>query len=447
MKKVFILFSLLLTLLPAFAQTEENIPNRILVTNQIGGYTGFKIDNIDKVSFAKVDGEVLANITIDQVVSTDTLIVSIDRTPECMYYKLAVIPQVTANQLTNELSAIRYINSLPSGQVPVLYQDFDQGLLTGIELNANSDYSIFTIGVDRFGVEAGVARAEFSTPAPPIVGNPHVDAEIVETTLDSFTLYFTPNEDVYVYYLCAGEKGTMQSQYEMWGPMFGFSNFAEMIKMWGEPRYEAAEVSWTQMNPNTEYEVFIAMEDANGNFAPVEVVEVSTLALGGPGEASVDIEVVDFSLTDWYGEMEPTLTVSFTPNDQASCYRTKCVNADYYAENKDAVIADLCSDPWMPTSYWFNYGPAVFDYKVTLGTEVVVLAAAKNVNNEWGPVNEVYYTTPDELEGYEPAEAPAKVKIQSRVKGSSAQAQSANVFGKGVMPALKAPAKLELRAR
>ena len=60
--------------------------------------------------------------------------------------------------MPNDLSAISYINSMPSSMVPVLYEDFDNGLLSGITLQADSDYAIMTVGFDNYGVEAGVFR-------------------------------------------------------------------------------------------------------------------------------------------------------------------------------------------------------------------------------------------------------------------------------------------------
>ena len=135
MKKIAILLAAVLTASAGYAQqTEETTPNRILVTNTAGNYTGYVIDYLSDISFARVDGEVLANIEIDEVNLTE-MTLSITRTPECFSYKLAVLPQVTANRLTDDVSAIKYINSLPSGQVPVLYEDYDKGTLSGIELN------------------------------------------------------------------------------------------------------------------------------------------------------------------------------------------------------------------------------------------------------------------------------------------------------------------------
>lgn len=438
-KTATILAAALMTASAAFAQTEE-APNRILVTNTTGGYTGFVIDYTDNISFARVDGEVLANVVIDEV-GLETMTLTVTRTPECRYYKLAVIPDVTANQLTDDATAIRYINSLPSDMVALLDQDFTEGTLSGIELNPESDYTIFTIGIDRYGCEAGVARTSFTTPAPEILGDPHVDAEVVDSTLRSFTVKFTPNKDVQSYWILAGEKGTMQDQYEMFGPMFGFSNFSDMIRMWGIQCFEEYEYTWTDMVPGTEYEVFVAMTDFNGYFAPYETYLASTAALGGHGVAAVEIDVKGYSLEDWYGEMRPTLTVSYTPNDQASCYRMSIFPAATYDENPEACNADLCSDPWMPVTGWFQYEPVSYDYDIEPGTSIVIAAAGKNIDGEWGEVNTVRYTTPDSLEGYDPQPAEAPSFRPRQAKGT------ATAMRPGVLPqlgSLKAPKALKM---
>lgn len=439
MKKIALMLASVLTAFSGFAQTEE-APNRILVTNTTGNYTGYVIDYLDNINFARVDGEVLAKVEITEV-GLETINLSVTRTEDCSYYKLCVLPRVTADQLRDDVNAIRYINSLPSDMVPVLFEDFPNGVLSGYTLNPESDYSLYTVGIDRYGVEAGVFRADFSTPAPEIVGNPHVEAELVSATQDSFTISFTPNEDVQSYWLCAGEKGTMQQQYEMFAPMFGFSNFSEMIKMWGIEYQEPRENTWTQMAPNTEYEVFIAMTDANGNFAPYEVFECSTVSLGGHGEASVDIELAGYTLEEWEGEMKPSQYIEFTPNDQASCYRMDVYLAEVYDENKEAIQAELCSDPFMPMAYWFYYEPITGEYQIDPSTECVAIAAAKNIDGEWGPVNELRFTTPEECEGYVAPAAPSRKGVMPRI---SAVRKDAII--KGQLPTVPAQkAKISIR--
>lgn len=389
----------LLTVSAAFAQGQEANPNRVIVTDKGGVSKGFVIDYIEDMSFARVDGEVLAKVTVDQVGLT-TMRLTIKMTPECKSYKLAVLPQATSNQLGNDANAIRYINSLPASNVPVLDEDFNNGELSGIELNADSKYSIITIGIDKYGIEAGVFRADFETPAPPIVGNPSVDVKVLDTTLDSFTLEFTPNKDVRSYWTVAGEKGTMQEQYEQFAPMFGFSNFNEMIKMWGIERSGTTSNTWSDMAPNGEYEVFIAMTDANGNFAPYQVFDVSTLSLGGKGEAEVAISLVSFTATDWDGKMLPTQAIKYSPNDQAACYRFGLYDAAVYDSSKKDIQEDLCSDPEMNVAYWFQYFEGVSEYQVDVNKEYVAIAAAKNIDGKWGKITELRFKTPATCPGY-----------------------------------------------
>lgn len=432
MKKTAMIFAAaIMSASAAFAQTEE-APNRILVTNTAGNYTGFVIDYTDAINFARVDGDVLANVVIDEV-NLETMTLTVTRTPECYRYKLVVIPEVTAKQLTDDVNAIRYINSLPSDMVALLDQDFDHGTLSGIELNPESSYTIFTVGIDRYGVEAGVARAEFQTPAPEIIGDPHVDVEVVGSTQKSFTVKFTPNADVQSYWILAGEKGTMQSQYESFGPMFGFSNFSDMIRMWGIQCIGDYEYTWTEMSPNTEYDVFVAMTDFNGYFAPYEVYSASTSPLGGHGVAAVEISVGGYSLEDWDGAMKPTLTVSYVPNSEASCYRMNVFSAEDYDADPEGCDAYLCSEPPMPSMVgWFQYDPVSYEYPVEPGTSIVIAAAAKNIDGEWGGLNVVRYTTPATLEGYDPQPAAIPSFRPRQVKGIAPSLRQ------GVVPRLSA---------
>lgn len=429
MKRLNFLLATLLSVTCGLAYA-DNTPNRLLVTNTDGNYNGFVIDHLDAINFARVDGEVLAKVTINEIY-TDSLRVTVTRTPDCDHYKLAVLPKVTANQLNDDVTAIRYISSLSPSEVPVLWEDFDNGLLSGIELSYDTEYSLITIGIDRFGVESGVNRADFKTPAPELAGNPRVEATLVENGLYSYTVKFVPNEDVQSYWCCSGEKGVMQQQYEMFAPMFGFSNFNEMIQMWGLESKGETVKTWDDSAPSTEYEIFIAMTDKEGNFAECQVFECSTMVLGGHGEAKVDIELGNYELSEWDGEMLPTMSIQFYPNEDSACYRYGVYKAEECDADPATYNDQLCSDPWMPTAYWFFYEPMESDFQINPSTECVVIGAGRNLDKEWGEVTVLRFTTPATCDGMAEAQRPALRDITPRITPKRRE-----ILQKGMAPAL-----------
>ena len=246
----------------------------------------------------------------------------------------------------------------------------------------------------------------------------------------------------------AGEKGSLQSQYEMFAPMMGFTSFTQMVMSWGYECAGAETKEWTGMAPNTEYEVFYVAIDENGTPAECKCLEVSTISLGGEGEALVEITPGDYMYTDWGGEMKPSQFFTFTPNDQASCYRFSVIAAQNYDADPEGYKSDLCSDPFMPTAYWFFYEPMTTDFQIDPLTEVVAIAAAKNSLGEWGAVNELRYTTPEEPEG-DYLEAPARKatgKISGRLNPAKANGAFSHTPGYApVMPKNAKNAKIQLR--
>lgn len=428
--------------LPAFAQQEE-APNRLILQNSIGNVSGYVLDRIDNISFARVEGEAKAEIEIFSA-DTDMINLAVTKNEYCTSYKLSVVPAVVANSY-NDLTLITYIDR--DSSTPVFYDDYTNAELTGIELNPGSDYVLVTIGIDRYGVEDGVVRAPFSTPAAAIVGNPQITTEVVDQQERSFSIKFTPNEDVSEYYCVADEAGTMQQTYEMFGPMFGFSSFTDMIIAWGLTHTGEEVITWNGMNPNTEYDVFYVALDQNGNPAPYQYITTSTSSKGGEGEAWVDIELGEYIYNDWGDEMLPSQFLTFTPNDQSSCYRFGVYLADTYDQKTEEIKADLCSDPEQPMVYWFFYEPMTTDFQINPNTECVAIAAAKNVNGEWGQVNEFRFTTADKPEGdptgAKAARTPANGNVKSRVLKMTNKATFNHTPGK--CPVMGKPAKIQLR--
>ena len=440
MKKFTILLALLAFFIPAFSQSEGD-PNRLFLKNTIGNTTGYVLDRVSEISFAKVDGEVKANAEI-YAVECDMLKLSVMRTEACNGFKIDIIPANIAN-VYDDLTVITYIDR---GNPGVYYEDFTNAELTGIDLKPGTDYVLITIGIDGYGIEDGVVRVPFTTPKPALIGNPEITAEIVDRQLDSFSVKFTPNDDVSSYYCVAGEKGVMMSQFEFFGPMMQLSSFTDLIMKWGLERQGETIAEWKDMAPNTDFEVFYVALDANGTPADYKVMEVSTLALGGDGESKVDIEILEYEYAEWNGEMKPSQYIGFTPNDQTSCYRIGVYKAGNYDSNRDEILKELKTDPSMPTAYWFFYDPLVTDYQIDPNTEVVAIAAGKNGNGEWGEVTEVRFTTPEKAEGNpEMSEKPVSGTSDIKTRLICKKQTNAINHTPGKIPALHKTNKIQLR--
>lgn len=420
MKKIFV--TLLSAIIGLGAMAQEVEPNRLLIYDKQQNAKGFNLENVDYMEFKTVEGEVAADVEVLDV-TLEALTVKITRSEACQAFKIACVPAV---QIANAQDAA-LVSVIERDASSFYYQDFEAAELTGVEFKPNTEYAILTLGYDIYGVGCEVRRADFTTPTLPVVGNPEVTVEEVEVLKDSFTLKFTPNDDVSKFSVVAGEKGSMQSQYEMFAPMFGFANFGEMIASWGVEFTEAGEFTWSDMAPATEYEVFIQTWDVNGTMADeYAVYNVTTSALGGEGVAQVTITLDKYELADWGGEMQPSQYITFTPNDQSSAYRFQVYTAENYDPEADAIKSELCSEPPMPMTGWFFYDPITTDFQINPNTECVVIAAAKNVKGEWGPVAEVRFTTPNEAA--DPNVAPSTVIKQRKPKA---------VNKLGVIPVIK----------
>lgn len=439
MKKLSILIASLALAIPAFSQNEE-APNRLILTDAIGNYHGYVLDRVKDLTFARIDGEVKADVKIIES-GLEELTVSVIKTPSCYSYILDIIPANTANQY-DDLTIISYLGRYEHTRY---YDDYPQATLSGIELEPATDYVLVTVGYDGYGIADGVSRAPFSTPKPEIAGSPEVKAEVVDTQLKSFSVKFTPNDDVLAYYCVAGEKGTLEEQFQMFGPMMGLSSMADLIMSWGLERTGEQTVTWNDMSPNTEYEVYYLALDVNGNPDDYNILELSTLALGGEGEAKVDIKIGDYEYADWGGEMKPSQYITFTPNDQASCYRFGVYTAEIYDGSTEEIKDELRSDPPMPMAYWFFYDAMTTDFQIDPNTECVAIGAAKNVNGEWGEITEVRFTTPAKAEG-DPGVAGKPVSNSKDVKTRMAAKKSIKSFDftPGKVPAIRKQRKLQL---
>lgn len=400
MKKIFTIFMAMIMTILAFAQ--EN-PNRMLVVRPNGSYGAYNLDNVQELQFATIDGPVACYINYDSCTETSVSF-SLELSLECDKYLINVYPAVIARQLVkNPSGAAEYMKMTGS---PEDSRDGDGITLSGLELTPGGEYAIVTLGFDQLGCEGDVTMAEFYVPTQPLVGNPQVTTTVTGTTLNSITAKFVANSDVKGFAAVMSEKGVLEDQYDMFAGMMGFSCMGDMIKSWGVnyPGNSTQSYTWSDLTPNTEFEIYVQAWDVNGTYLPVQKVLVSTDSQGGDGASVITIKPGDYVMADWYGEQLPSQFFSFTPNDQTWCYRIGVYLESNYVGNEEAIKKELCSDPEMPMAYWFLYEPITTDYQINPDTSVVVIAAGKNAKGEWGEMSELRYTTPATVGG---AKAPA----------------------------------------
>lgn len=434
-------------MMPAFAQVADPEPvadpNRIIVDKGNFNYQGFVIDRVENIHFVHVDGPVAAYIDIEEV-AYDHLSVSISRSDACQNYLLCVMPYPIASLLTDDALMANYVADTNRSGAITLSENFDRGTLSGIELNPGSDYMLVTVGLDSYGVPSDVERAEFSTPRLPVSGNPEVQLTFTNITQRTATFTATPNGDCSTYYYVLFGKGEMEAQYQQFASMFGFSSRGEMIMKWGSEHSGVTEYTYKDIEPNTDYEIYVQPLDKDGHMGDLQCFGFTTSGMGGSGAAYVEIQLGDYRLTDWGSgdkpEMLPSQFVKFIPNDQSAKYRFGVYLAKTYDENPEAVKQDVCSEPPMPNmANWFFFEPMETDYQINPDTEAVVLAAAKNIDGEWGEINIIRFTTPHEAA---PAKAPRYVGSQ-RFPINNVAKGAAIMAGEG-RPMILRPAGIQL---
>lgn len=391
--------SLLLFALIAIAGMAQTNPNRLIVVDKNGGYEGYVINRLDSIVFRTVSGEVKANVDFlgyeKNAQGNDVVKCNVTRTAACNGFKILVHPKSVIDQYKNDDALARYVDK---NVQDTYYQDFANAELTGFdfELQANTAYSIVTVGIDEYGIASDVSRTDFTTPAANVVGNPSVTWEVIENTKNSFKLEVVPNADCAGYYVCRFDKGTAEEQFNTFGAWFGFANMGDMIKSWSRQKYTTQEVhEWTDCSPSTAYEVYILPVDVNDEYGSMVIAEVTTAGQGGTGTAEVTITIGDFGYElDDNGTKMYWQKVTYTPNDQTLLFRDMVITKEAYDNEfgDEGILNYLKEDK--PYVGWDHYTTDEAQWNAEPNTDYIAFAIAKNANEEWGPLARKEFHTP-----------------------------------------------------
>ena len=152
-------------MIQAFAQQAN--PNRVLVVDTDGDYQSFVIEYEDEAIFKTIEGEVIADVEIYEVQTTE-MMVTIMRSPACVSYSLGILPAAVADGMS-DLGVVKYVEV---DNPQRYYQDFitdpndpeTAARIEGIDLEGNTEYAVLTVGYDEWGIASGVGRFPFKTP-------------------------------------------------------------------------------------------------------------------------------------------------------------------------------------------------------------------------------------------------------------------------------------------
>lgn len=435
MKKQILALALAFGAMTGYAQTN---PERIIIHKKDNTYAAFLAERVDSITFPTIEGEVKASVEVlsyeQNAGEDDLLTLKVTRTPECYTFKLDVLPKSRADALADEVQAAYYLDSYNE---TTYNSDFTSGQVQGLNLVPDATYVVMTLGFDKYGAACSVSRAEFTTPKKALEGNPQVSVEIANLGTDHFTVNCTPNDDTYDYAIFCSTTGSLEQQFQMFGPMFGFANLGDMIWGWGAKSgvdFTNDSFDYTGMTPGTDYEVFVIPRDANETLGEYTVTNVTTQKLGGEGTAGVSVLAGSYTYDE--ASQTYTQTVNFTPNDQTAAWRYNVALAANYDTDPEGYKSEIPvdEDPMFPMVGWYNYGTQSYGFEIQPSTEYVVLTAGKNANGEWSPVEEFRFTTPATAENA-PASAPRlKLNATGAVKPAAALGSAGKTFQPGRFP-------------
>ena len=421
-KKILSTLALSLAMLTASAQSQ---PNRLIVHQKSGGFTSYRLGSVDSLSFYNVEGEVRADVKINDYKTGDTgdtLWVAVTKTPACSSYRIDVLPSVRVNAYSDDVIA-SYFNQQKGATA--FYDDFTNAQLTGFSTKFEPDtkYTVFTLGYDQLGTPCEVSRAEIETPVGDIVGNPQVACTVTKADYQALTFSFEPNEDVSSYYFTIFPEGEGEKQFEQWGPMFGFANMSAMIKQFSGYAYEGEmEHTINSLNPGTDYELYILPLDAEGNNGKLQITKCKTKAMGGEGKSVMTITVGEFAD---HGENGCAQTVTYTPNDQTNLHRDIIVDKAKFLDKNgtwkgdESKVIEYLQAPNPMDPNWDQYGEDVATWGVDANTTYIAYSIGQNAKGEWGELAKKEFTTP--AAAYAPAYAPATSTVMKRVAPAQAK--------------------------
>lgn len=351
-----------------------NSTNRIYVAATLNDQTVTSIT--EDFMTGILGGEGTASVeTVVSNIQRNSVDITMTPNDQSAYYYYIVFEDAQFEQMQyTEDSVISYLELED-------FKEYSQVSGTMSDLTPNTGYTVYTLAYNVNNVRSELQITPFTTLQQGGEGEATVAITTSNITASSFDVTFAPNDQTaYYYYLVADEESLAAANITTDEDVVAY--------LMQEDRKEYDTISGTigNLQFGTEYKIYAVAYNINGEQGSFAPVTVTTLSIGGDGEAVVNIEVSDVTENSFY--------VAFTPNDQTAYYYYYLIASAQDLEDNGLTTNDAILE------YLESYGgEKIYEqldgtvYDLETGTLYKIYTFAYNGNMELGPVGYREVTT------------------------------------------------------
>lgn len=212
--------------------------------------------------------------------------------------------------------------------------------------------------------------------------SPNVSINVDTITTTSYTVSFHPDTTCSQYYIYSDVPGGM----DMW--LFFMGSVENIISAWGIPCTGDTTHTWSGMEPNTDYVIYVLATNADTSIIYTDTIRTATA--GGSGASVITVSVDNITQT--------SAVTTAVPNDQTLLFKDFVIEKTAFDTMPyDTIVSWLKDQPYVyyetDTWNWLTLSPA---------TDYYFCAIGMNADSVWGDMAQVQFRT---LGGA--AEAPA----------------------------------------
>ena len=194
MKKIFSLLVMFLAL-SCMHVSAQNGANKMIVVNKDGSKSGYIIENLDSIFFAKTPGTASVSLTAGSLVDDELLYpmvrATIKKEDQCQSFRYTVVPKAEADAMVSDADVINYFNTFASKSYT---EDLNDEILRNVILSRGTTNTILAVAYDEYNVACSASKADFEIPGDfeiTVANVSYLDARINITPSDETMTYLT----------------------------------------------------------------------------------------------------------------------------------------------------------------------------------------------------------------------------------------------------------------